>query len=320
MAIRGWVTLTLTVLSAIAILVTLIGRAGRFHPLFELFTNTPRVIFVVALLGLVVAGLARLPVQAGAFAVVAVVFGVQLVPLVFPGDARTEGEGSFRALQYNIYFGNEDIAAMTELIQSSDADVIALHEITTEQWADLEPRLSDWPHAISEPWDGPEPQLGGGMVLLSRTPIEQIDVDPEASILGRPVLAGTTELAGRETVVVGLHPHASRHEAWKAETRERQLDAVVELLDAQDGPAIILTDLNMTPTSSSYKRFIDELEWEDPHRSVGWVGSWPNWAGSYGLPIDHVLASPEIAIHDIASIDGAGSDHRALLADLSLGS
>lgn len=320
MPLSGWITPVLTVSAVLAVLVLLISWAGRLHPLFELFTNAPRIIFVVALTGLIVAGVARLAVQAGAFAVVALVFAAQFIPLVFPVEARAEGESTFRALQYNIFFGNEDITAMTELIQTSDADVIALHEITTEQWAALQPGLGDWPHTIAEPWDGPEPQLGGGMVLLSRTPIEPMDVDSEANLLGRPILAGTTELAGQQTVVVGLHPHASRHDAWKAETREAQLDAVVELLDEQVGPAIILTDLNMTPTSSSYRRFIDELEWEDPHRTVGWVGSWPNWAGPYGLPIDHVLTSPEVVIHDIASIDGAGSDHRALVADLSLGS
>jgi endonuclease/exonuclease/phosphatase (EEP) superfamily protein YafD len=51
------------------------------------------------------------------------------------------------------------------------------------------------------------------------------------------------------------------------------------------------------------------------------LGTWPTWLPTLGgTPIDHVMATPEWRITGstvLTSVDGAGSDHRPLLAQLS---
>jgi endonuclease/exonuclease/phosphatase (EEP) superfamily protein YafD len=51
------------------------------------------------------------------------------------------------------------------------------------------------------------------------------------------------------------------------------------------------------------------------------LGTWPTWLPTLGgTPIDHVMATPEWHITGstvLTSVDGAGSDHRPLLAQLS---
>ena len=100
--------------------------------------------------------------------------------------------------------------------------------------------------------------------------------------------------------------------------RDTQIEGVVALLAETSGPALIMTDLNITPTSPAYRSFIDELGWRDPHRLVGWQSSWPSWGGGLGLPIDHVFVSDHFALHGYDVGSGAGSDHKSVVATLSL--
>lgn len=279
---------------------------------------------LMLLLAVIVAGLAlwqREKVPAAIAAAAGLWFAFLLVPYVFASaDARPDdADEVHRALQYNVYFGNDDLDRIAGLVEGSGADVVALHEITTEQWIGLQPLLPSYPYALAEPWDGDGLQLGGGMALLSRAPLTAIEVDPEASVLGRPILAASTEVGGADIVIVGLHPHASRFEGAKVDLRNRQLDAVGELLRDESRPALILTDLNMAPTSSDYRSLLDDLGWRDPHRVTGWDASWPTWGGFFGLPIDHILVSNDVALHSLESGDGGGSDHRSLVAEFSLG-
>jgi len=83
-------------------------------------------------------------------------------------------------------------------------------------------------------------------------------------------------------------------------------------------PAVLLTDMNVTPTSSAYGDLLDDLGWRDTHRITGWDASWPSVGGWLGLPIDHVLVSDNVAVHTIDAIGAGGSDHRAMLAELSI--
>lgn len=298
---------------------TALGWLGRFHAGFEMLTNIAPHMLMLALVATAWSALARRRKHTIASGVCLLWFLFLLVPYWFASaDARPADPNAVHtALQYNVYFGNGDIDRIVGEIVAADADVIALHEITTDQWLKIGQRLPDYA-AISLPWDGSDPQLGGGLALLSRTPLTALPVDPAASIEGRPILAAATTIGDREVVIVGLHPHASRFESHKVDLRNAQLAAVADLLRDETRPALVLTDLNMTPTSSDYRGFLKDLGWRDPHRSTGWDASWPTWGGPFGLPIDHVLVSDGIALHDISSRGGGGSDHRSVVAEFSL--
>jgi endonuclease/exonuclease/phosphatase family metal-dependent hydrolase len=51
------------------------------------------------------------------------------------------------------------------------------------------------------------------------------------------------------------------------------------------------------------------------------LGTWPTWLPDLaGTPIDHVMATPEWRITGstvLTNVDGAGSDHRPVLAQLT---
>lgn len=314
-----WGRRIMTTFCVALVVVTVLGWFGSLHPLLESLTNVPVGLLLLAVVGFVATALARLRWHAMALALVVAWFVWLLAPYVLASpDQRVADATDVTALQYNVYFENDDFDSMVALIETADADVVALHEVTTDQLAELEEQLDGYGHLIGEPWDGPEPQLGGGLAIFSRTPLERIEIGDAASPLGRPILAASTEVNGAEIVVVGLHPHASRFEGDKIDLRERQFDAVADLLRNEPRPAVLLTDMNVTPTSPAYRGLLDDLGWRDIHRSAGWDASWPSFGGWLGLPIDHVLVSDNVAVHAIDSVGTGGSDHRALRAELSI--
>lgn len=99
--------------------------------------------------------------------------------------------------------------------------------------------------------------------------------------------------------------------------QQRELDRLRSLLDGRNGPLILAGDLNLTPWSWAFNRFARDVGVRERPRLLG------TWSASRlhllpWFPIDHVLASPEIAILSSEAGPFLGSDHLPLLATLVL--
>lgn len=297
---------------------TLIAWLAPLHPWFELVSNFRMQLLLFGLIALATAALVRSTRLAGAAALVVAVQGFFLFGYWTPNADPVASAPTGQVLQYNIYFGNTNYDEIAATINESGADVVAIQELTDTQWSELETRLVAHPHQVVVPVSDEIGELGGGMALLSRTPLTEIAVDSPVNTRERPILAIETTVAERPVTVIGLHPHASRFSSTKVDTRDAQLDAVVATARDAAGPVIVMTDMNITPFSSDYKRFLSDTGWRDPHRVAGWNATWPAFAGPLGTPIDHVFVSNDVALHDYATGDGRGSDHRTLTATVSI--
>ena len=291
---------------------------GRQHPRLELASNFRPHLFVATLAvfpAVALLGWRRsIVVMVAATAVQAVAVVPYLVgdPVPVPPGVETA-----RVLQYNVLYRNADHDAIVEEILASRADVVALHEITTTQWAAIGPRIADaYPHTLVNPVDLAEPgSRGGGKAILSTAPLHQIDVGGD---FAWPPMAATTVVGGEDVLVVALHPSPSRTNGWLLRERARKLAATIEVVERVGLPTIVITDLNVTPTSHVYADLLRDLGWNDPRRSLGVAPTWP--AGRFrhlGVAIDHVLVSPELRVHEYQLGDGGGSDHRSVTAVVS---
>ncbi len=308
------------VLAGGLLLATLLALLGRVNPILELLANGHAQMLVLSLVAFVLLLVTRNVRPAAIVAFALVINGVIVAPYIFPrpdsGVASPDDQAT--VLQFNIFYNNEDLNAVAQHIVDSDADVAVLHELLPEQWDTLETLLTNhYPHTIAEPFRARTGQLSGGMAILSRSPLERLPVDPAYSPEDRVLLAAETELHGRMTTVIGLHPHASRFESRKITLRDTQIEGVVDLAARTTGPIIVAADMNITPTSPAYKDFLDRTQWHDPHRSVGWHSTWPAFDTPFGFPIDHVFVSNELIVTGYETGDGAGSDHRSLTAQIA---
>lgn len=243
---------------------------------------------------------------------------IAVIPLYIGGPERlAEGADGIRVLQFNVQFTNDNYDGIVDEVVSSGADIVTLHEVTPTHWDQVGDRLlAEYPHMLFSP-----ASVGGihtDQVMLSRTPLELAEVETD---FRNPPFAVTTELGGREVLAVALHTHPSRTNREFIADRHAEVDAAVAAVRQHDLPAIIITDLNVTPTSPEYGALLDDLGWRNPRRGLGLTPTWsppvPVLGPFFGVAIDHVLASPELTVHSYDLGDGAGSDHRSLLATLS---
>ncbi len=302
--------------------IEVLTRIAFAHPMFEMLSNLRVQLLIAGLACLCV--LIFVQTRLVALGVVLVCISmVELAGFAFADGVDSEITADDAAvvsmMQYNVLQSNTDYDAIAGRINDEDADVVVLSETTSQHLVEITARLdTDYPYVLAQPWDDQETHVGGGMAILSTRPLDQAAVPTEASPDFRPMIAATMQVDSEEVLVVGLHLPASRSDHDKVALRELQLDTTVELVRLHRGPAVVIGDLNITPTSPLYRNLLGDLEWHDPHRTVGWRTTWSFGNVPVGLPIDHALVSNDIAFRRYDVGDGGGSDHNTLMVDIEV--
>lgn len=290
---------------------------GGVHAFFEVVSNFRWQLFVFSFAVGVWAAVTRTWLWTAALVAILVVEASALAPLWFADpDPILEGVPTATVLQYNVLYLNEDTDAIRAEVQAANADLVALQEVTVAQWEQLEPELTArYPYVLARPLKlGLTGATSVGKVLLSRSPLELMEIPG----FEYPPLAVRTQLAGREVIAVAVHPPSERHSGAAVDMRQRKLAAVTEFVLEQGGPMIILSDLNAAPASTLYSDFVDDLGWEDPRHRVGGGPTYPGGVlNPFGIAIDHIFVSRDIALHAYERGGAGGSDHRSLLATIS---
>ena len=225
--------------------------------------------------------------------------------------APTCSKDQLRVVTANAWFANTDRAALVAWLGRSDADIIALQEITP-QWAlALEPLARTYPYRKVIPRDDPY-----GIALLSRWPID--DAQPVAfSADGVPSLVANVDVHGRQLQVITLHTR------WPVLPRlqvssDRVLQQAAALALTQPESTILLGDLNLTPYAPAFARLVSESGLRDAFAGEAWRPTWQAGFWPLALSIDHVLVPRGSCVteHEIGPY--LGSDHRPLQVTLLL--
>ncbi len=304
---------------AMMTLVSMILLFGRSSPLIETATNFRPHLLVMTVPLVVLGGILGGRRCLAASLLPVAILSVSTLPYWIGGPPPIpEGTPTARVMQYNLLYLNTDNEPILSEILDADADIVALHELTTGHWDALEPALrSEYPYMIATPVrQRSRGSNGGGKAILSRTPLERVDV---RSRYRSPPLVASVELHGQRVLAVALHPSPARTNNFLISQRKDKMAATVSAVADHDGPAMVITDLNISPTSPEYDAFLDDLGWSDPRRDLGIEPTFPSsgWAAPFGIAIDHVLVSPELTVHRYDLGDGGGSDHHSLVATIS---
>ena len=227
---------------------------------------------------------------------------------------------AFRVLTCNVDQNTFDPAALVELIDARQPDVVALQEVkdaTRFIWPD------DW-HVLQR----------DEFILASRWPIamdrsvrKALDLKQVAAIFYR------VELPDREVRIVNLHlrsPRVGIEAVLEGDGVKGapQLGAILEArsIESQDvsnwigdleGPVIVVGDFNMPSESTVFRR--DWTWMPDAFGQTGWGFGYTKISGTgalaYGSRIDHVLYdAPWSCIRSWVG-PSIGSDHSPLFAE-----
>jgi endonuclease/exonuclease/phosphatase (EEP) superfamily protein YafD len=219
-----------------------------------------------------------------------------------------------RVLTANVEFGQgtEALAETVrrerpQLVYVSECDRLCLRALTAAVGPDL-------PHrTVVDGWGSQ------GSAILSAYPLTAQAPIPAA--MGMP---GATARIGGRTVQLRLAhplpPIPRQVDAWK-----RELGRVEDFAATHrdGGPVILAGDFNASQDHAAFRSVLDAGRLHDAARLAG-AARTPTWPreGQGPLPpyvqIDHVLVSDDFRVRGVRFLDLAGSDHRAVLAELDL--
>ncbi|MCK0094186.1 endonuclease/exonuclease/phosphatase family protein [Yoonia sp. F2084L] len=270
------------------LLALILSFAGALHPAFDSLSLLRLPLAIVCLLFLVFPMGMRLRLMLAA----CVMLGAgTTVPMFFGADDADD----LRIYSKNMWFRNGQLAALADDIRDSDADVVALQEVSRGNRVMMAALRDVYPHQHICTFSG-----WNGVAVLSREPILQTRCSD------RRALAAVQLDRGQGPMWV-----ASVHLSWPFPYgNATSAQSAIEVLDALDGPVVMAGDFNIFPWANSVQGMQQtaDLKVAQPVRPTYDLRGVP-------LLLDHVHAPGG----GTAQYRGLlGSDHLGVLADVSL--
>jgi endonuclease/exonuclease/phosphatase (EEP) superfamily protein YafD len=224
--------------------------------------------------------------------------GAVLAGLVW-GALRPDWDGSARLTLYqqNLLFSRPDNAAWLAEVTAREPDVLTLQEVSERNLVVLDALRARYPFQLHCPlWDIL------GEAVLSRYPF----VEGTQMCSDRDGLAAVQIAAPAGAVWI-----VSLHVSWPwPHGQAGQLDDVLPMLDAVDGPVVVAGDFNAVAWSHALDRVGARV---DAQRIGRLTATFALPYGGMPVGIDHVLSSGQ---GRVTALPRLGSDHRGLWAEL----
>jgi endonuclease/exonuclease/phosphatase family metal-dependent hydrolase len=289
----------------------------RGLPLVQAMSFTPYVA-LGSIVAAAVAGLSRQWWALGVAGVAAVALLFCVVPRGVAAADPSHGGAPITVMSLNLRIGGADAQSIVDLVREAQVDVLALQEYTP----DAEHSLMEAGLADLLPYRESRPSVGAsGSAVFSRVPLTD-QGSRVASPDGFFQAYGTLEpVAGTPFVIESVHPvpplNAEHTRRWAAGLRN-QVRA-----DAPGPPRILAGDFNATLDHSALRELLD-TGYRDAAAEAGegFTPTWPFYGGrsliTPRIALDHVLVPPGVGVRDFRVVTVPRTDHRAIIAMLSV--
>ncbi len=218
------------------------------------------------------------------------------------------GRTALRIFHMNVLQPNTAFAEAIAVARASDADVISVQEVGAE-WAEalLQGLVASHPYAHLEPRNNCY-----GVALFSKRPFQKVEL---LEVEGTPFIEARIDMAGRSVRLLAVHATSPiSYEHFRR--RNVQLELLGAHLACIEEATILVGDLNTVPWDTAFARFCGRTGLRSTTRAF--QRTWPALGPLAAIPLDHVLVSPEVGCAALRTVHIPGSDHRGLLAELTL--
>jgi len=291
-------------------IVTLFGFLGRFHWFLDLFSHFRVQYMQLCLVPFFITMWKRRNKRAAALVILVCINYALVLPLYIGKPASVTGK-PFRAMLMNINAGNGNTEQVLGSIRQVEPDILLLAEVTPKWARELEVLNATYPYRIAKPQEG-----CFGIMLLSKYPLEHGEV-VQVGQADEPSIVAEAFLPQGVVSIIGTHPVAPIGAAGSRE-RNIQLAALPDMVHQQQHPVLLIGDLNTSPWSSHFTQLLKASGLKNSMKGFGHQPSWPVSHFFLRIPLDHMLHSPEITIHNRGVLQGVGSDHFPVIVDFSL--
>jgi endonuclease/exonuclease/phosphatase (EEP) superfamily protein YafD len=248
---------------------------------------------------------------------VAVCVAINLAPIVRyyqPVASAGDTAHRLRVVTLNLWASNSRHDLVERFLRAERPDVVFLSEVSKRWRSDLRPIEALYPYRLPPPGTA-----GWPIALLSKWPIREFDLT-RLGTRQRPTIIATVcpPTAPSDCVrIVGLHTDRPQC-ADLARSRNTQLGELARILSMnRDIPTILLGDLNLTPWSPYFAEFLSSASLRDSGLGLGLHPTWMSRVPPFGLVIDHILVSEDVAVVGRHVGPQVGSDHFPVIADLA---
>ncbi|WP_019607931.1 endonuclease/exonuclease/phosphatase family protein [Nocardiopsis sp. CNS-639] len=293
----------------------------RGWPLVPALAFAPYVL-AAAPLAAVVAGLLRRWGSMAVLTAVTLALAAVVVPRAVPFGVTSAGGPVVRIMTLNMLGGGADAARVVSLVRDREVDVLALQEVTPDLVRELSAAGLDGllPHAV----DRSDPRGVHGSTVHSAFPL----TDTGGGEAGHNTFAMPTAVVrlpedgdgdGEDDVleVTSVHVPPPLSPAYTASWRG-ELEGLAEAGDP-DTMRVLAGDFNATLDHAALREVLDAGYLSSAAvLGEGLEPTWPVGRAVPGLAIDHVLVHPRMGVDGLEVVEVTGTDHRAVLVEVSL--
>lgn len=286
----------------------------RGYPMVPLIGFTPYVLAAGAIMTFLLVWRGRLH-QAAVAGTAALALLIMVAPRAIGGPEDPGNAPTIRVLTANVLGGEADPVQIVEMVDVLDIDVLAIQELTPNfHSALIRAGISELlPNPVLQHRSG---VAGGG--LYSAFPLSAQDdladeFDPLAFRMPRAVL----QVPGAGPVnVLSVHPNPPL--SWGVKRWEQELASLPAT--GGDDYWLLAGDFKATLDHDAFRKVLGR-GYADAGAQTG-NGLKPTWpadrAARPGITIDHVVYDRRLKVIDYRVLDLEGSDHRAVMAEVSL--
>lgn len=217
-------------------------------------------------------------------------------------------------LAANVLVGTADTGALATMLERERPDLVSLPEAGPDYRDKLLPLVAELGY---QAWASTAPGTsdGEGVVLLAAERMGALTVTSGREMRHR-YLRATGGALGRRSFYA-VHPEAPmgpvRTAWWRSDL------AHIERWCAELPGPIVAGDFNATADNGAFRAVLRHSRSAADGTGKGLVGTFPANVPTWcGIQIDHVLVPPDATTTRFAVLPIAGSDHRAVLAGISL--
>ncbi len=234
-------------------------------------------------------------------------------------NSRKEEESTrLSILISNVLYENRDVAALLELIEETDPDVVLLTEPSAWWQGQLEGLKERYPHTLLQAQENKY-----GMLLYSRLEL----IDPAVRFLVEPSVPsmrlGLRLRSGDAVTLYGLHPRPpglkrpGSEEREDSDKRDAELILVAKEVEQRPGePVVVAGDFNDVAWSHTTHLFQRIGGLLDPRVGRGLFTTFDVRKPLLRYPLDHVFVSDQFRLTELRRLRDIGSDHFPMLVVL----
>ncbi|QDU12300.1 Endonuclease/Exonuclease/phosphatase family protein [Gimesia maris] len=221
-----------------------------------------------------------------------------------------DSEKRLQILTANVLQKNTNAAAVLELIDREQPDIVVLCEVNQRWISDLSPLERTYSYHLTHPLDNTY-----GIAFYSNLRVKSAEVRGLVKKEIPSIDATILLRSGKEVRLFAVHPNPPRP---GEDTTKRDAELVLVGREvSKNRSAIVLGDLNDVGWSRTTNLFQEVSGLLDPRKGRGLFATYDATSWIWRYPLDYLFVSDDFRLSEIRTLPYIGSDHFPLLVELS---